>query len=62
MNTAVNWGDVCVRAAKTFIQVAIVTLAIFPEPWTKSALLAAATAGVSAAWNIVRDIVSSRKA
>lgn len=62
MNTAVNWGDVCVRAAKTFIQVAIVTLALFPEPWTKAALISAAAAGVSAAWNIVRDIVSSRKA
>ena len=62
MNTSVNWGDVCVRAAKTFVQVAIVTIAVFPEPWTKSALLSAATAGVSAAWNIVRDIISNRSA
>lgn len=62
MNTTINWGDVAVRALKTAVQVAIVTLAIFPDPLTKAALTSAAAAGVSAAWNIVRDIVSSRKA
>lgn len=45
--------DIAIRAAKTFVQAFLAAWALSGNQLTKTALIAAAAAGISAAWNFV---------
>lgn len=47
-------NDVVVRAFKTFVQAFIAVWLVSDNPFSKNAVVAAAAAGVSAVWNIVK--------
>ena len=51
----VNWKDIAVRASKTFVQTFLSVLLIADEPFNTEVVLAAVAAGISAAWNFVRE-------
>jgi hypothetical protein len=53
-----DWADIAIRAGKTFVQAFVAALVLpaanaFDLASWKAAVVAAAAAGLSAAWNIV---------
>ena len=51
-----NYKDLATRAVKTFVQTFLATWAISGNALNKTALIAAAAAGVSAVWNTVLQV------
>jgi hypothetical protein len=49
--------DVALRALKTFVQSAAAVILATNQPLSKAALVAALAAGISAAWNTVKELV-----
>lgn len=48
-----DYKDIAVRSAKTFIQAFVATWVVTQDPFSQAGLVAAAAAGVSAIWNTV---------
>ena len=48
-------SDVTERAVKTFVQAAIAVWLVADQPFSKTAVVAAVAAGVSAVWNYLRQ-------
>jgi hypothetical protein len=47
--------DIIVRAVKTFVQASVAVWLVSDNPLSKSALVGAVAAGISALWNFVRQ-------
>jgi hypothetical protein len=45
--------DIAVRASKTFVQAFVAVWLVVDEPFSKTALIAGLSAGVSAVWNTI---------
>lgn len=56
-----DWQDIVIRATKTFFQAAIAVILISDQPANREVLIAAAAAGASAVWNLVRELWAARK-
>ena len=48
-------SDIVERAFKTFVQAAIAVWLVSDQPFSKTAVVAAVAAGVSAVWNFLRS-------
>jgi hypothetical protein len=48
-------NDVVIRAFKTFVQAFVAVLLLTNEPFTTTALVGAGSAGLSAAWNSIKE-------
>ena len=48
-------SDIVERAFKTFVQAAIAVWLVSDQPFSKTAIVAAVAAGVSAVWNYIRQ-------
>ncbi len=53
----INWRDVGVRALKTFVQAYVAAWVVTQEPFSKSGVVAGVAAGISATWNVVKDVI-----
>jgi len=61
-----DWTDIAIRAAKTFVQAFVAALVLpaanaFDLAAWKAAVVAAAAAGISAAWNTIWEAVKVRQ-
>jgi len=52
----VTSNDVVVRAFKTFVQAFVATLLLTDAPFSKTALVGAGAAALSATWNALKEV------
>lgn len=51
----IDYRDIGARALKTFIQAALAVMLVSDNPFSKAAVVAGVAAGISAAWNFVKE-------
>lgn len=53
----IDWKDVGTRAIKTFAQSFAAVVLATDQPMSKQVLIAGLAAGISAAWNLIKEVI-----